>query len=284
MSVSKNSGTILSGKTTKIFSNFASAKIIILKLPGNISYLLRSKENEKLPDVFNEFILDSMFQMSSFIDCCEYRVNMLADSTELNVTDFGTGKNGIRKVKQIARKSSTEPRYGGVIQKIIDSFCIKTALELGTSIGVGTMFLAKANPKINVTTVEGCPETYKFAKNEFDKRKIGNVSFLNDNFDHLFDSNALNGQKFDLSLIDGNHTYEATLKYFNHIRKNHCGQKFIIVIDDINWSRDMFRAWEEISSQMPNSLRLNLFRMGIIFTGYDLPKEEVRAEIYKENL
>ena len=245
---------------------------------------MRSKENEKLPDVFNEFILDSMFQMSSFIDCCEYRVNMLADSTELNVTDFGTGKSGKRKVKQIARKSSSEPRYSGVIQKIIDSFGVKSAVELGTSIGIGTMFLAKVNPKINVTTVEGCPETYKFARQEFTKRKIGNVRFINDNFDHLFDSNALDSQKFDLAVIDGNHTYEATLKYFNHIIKNHCGQKSIIVIDDINWSRDMFRAWKEISSSMHKSVRLNLFRMGIIFNGFDFPNEEIMAEIYKEGM
>lgn len=244
--------------------------------------MIRTKENEKLPEVFNEFILDSMFQMSSLVDCCEYRVNMLADGTELNVTDFGTGKNGIRKVKQIARKSSAEPRYGGVIQKIIDSFDVETALELGTSIGVGTMFMSRVNSKIKVTTVEGCPETYKFAKQEFAKRKIGNVTFINDNFDHLFDSNTLKGQKFDLILIDGNHTYEATLKYFNHIVKNHCGQKSIIVIDDINWSRDMFRAWKEISSLMPNSLRINLFRIGILFNGYNFPKEEIAAEIYKE--
>ena len=284
MSVSKNSGTILSAKTTKIFSNFAIAKIIILKLPGNISYLIRSKENEKLPDVFNEFILDSMFQMSSFIDCCEYRANKFADSTELSVTDYGTGKSGIRKVKKIARSSSTEPRYGGVVQKIIDSFKVETALELGTSIGIGTMFLAKVNPKVKVTTIEGCPETYKFAKEEFTKRKITNVTFINDNFDHLFDSDTLKGQKFDLVVIDGNHTYEATLKYFNNILNNHCEQKSIIIIDDINWSRDMFRAWSEISFATPNSLRLNLFRMGIIFTGYDLPQAEIKAEIYKEGM
>lgn len=255
-----------------------------MKLPGNISYLIRSKENEKLPDVFNEFILDSMFQMSSFIDCCEYRVNMLADNTELNVTDFGTGKSGLRKVKQIARKSSTEPRYGGVMQKIIDTFAIETALELGTSVGIGTMFLAKANPKVKVTTVEGCTETCEFAKNEFTKRKIGNVEFINDNFDHLFDSDAQKELKFDLFYLDGNHTYEATLKYFDNIVKKHCVQKSIIVVDDINWSRDMFHAWKEISLRMPDSLRLNLFRMGIVFWGYDLPKMEIMAEIYKEGM
>jgi Predicted O-methyltransferase len=246
--------------------------------------LLRSKENEKLPDVFNEFILDSMFQMSSFVECCEYRLNMLADNTEINVTDFGTGKSDIRKVKQITRKSSTDPRYGGVLQKIIDAFKVENILELGTSVGIGTMFLAKTNAKTNVTTVEGCPETYKFTKTEFDKRQIANVTFINDNFDHLFDNDTLKGQKFDLVFIDGNHTYEATIKYFDNIAKKHSGQKSIIVIDDINWSREMFDAWKEISSHIPGSLRLNLFRMGIVFSGYDLPKMEIMAEIYKEGM
>ncbi|MBO7571546.1 MAG: class I SAM-dependent methyltransferase [Bacteroidales bacterium] len=254
-----------------------------MKLPGNISYLLRSKENEKLPDVFNEFILDSMFQMSSFVDCCEYRLNMLADDTMLNVRDFGTGNSGQRKVKDIARRSSTDVRYGGVMQKIIDAFKVESILELGTSVGIGTMFLARTNAKAEVTTVEGCPETSKFAKSEFAKRKIANVNFINDDFDHLFASNALKDQHFDLAFIDGNHTSEATIRYFDNIIKRYNNKKSIIIVDDINWSRDMYDAWKEISSRMPDSLRVNLFRMGIIFSGYDFPKAEVRAEIFKWN-
>lgn len=245
--------------------------------------MLRSKENEKLPDVFNEFILDSMFQMSSFVDCCEYRLNMLADDTMLNVRDFGTGNSGQRKVKDIARRSSTDVRYGGVMQKIIDAFKVESILELGTSVGIGTMFLARTNAKAEVTTVEGCPETCKFAKSEFAKRKITNVNFINDDFDHLFASNALKDQHFDLAFIDGNHTSEATIRYFDNIIKRYNNKKSIIIVDDINWSRDMYDAWKEISSRMPDSLRINLFRMGIIFSGYDFPREEVRAEIFKWN-
>ncbi|MBR5982787.1 MAG: class I SAM-dependent methyltransferase [Bacteroidales bacterium] len=254
-----------------------------MKLPGNISYLLRSKENEKLPDIFNEFILDSMFQMSSYIDCCEYRLNMLADNTVLNVKDFGTGNSGMRKVKDIARRSSTDVRYGGVIQKIIDAFKVKSILELGTSVGIGTMFLARTNAKAKVTTIEGCPETYEFAKSEFVKRKIANVNFINDDFDHLFACNALKDKHFDLAFIDGNHTSEATIRYFDIITKRYSNKKSIIIIDDINWSHDMYSAWKEISSRVPDSLRINLFRMGIIFSGYVMPKEEVIAEIFKWN-
>ena len=224
-----------------------------------------------------------MFQMSSFVDCCEYRLNMLADDTMLNVRDFGTGNSGQRKVKDIAHRSSTDVRYGGVMQKIIDAFKVESILELGTSVGIGTMFLARTNAKAEVTTVEGCPETCKFAKSEFAKRKITNVNFINDDFDHLFASNALKDQHFDLAFIDGNHTSEATIRYFDNIIKRYNNKKSIIIVDDINWSRDMYDAWKEISSRMPDSLRINLFRMGIIFSGYDFPREEVRAEIFKWN-
>lgn len=224
-----------------------------------------------------------MFQMSSFVDCCEYRLNMLADSTVLNVKDFGTGNSGQRKVKDIARKSSTDVRYGGVMQKIIDAFKVESILELGTSVGIGTMFLARTNAKTEVTTIEGCPETSKFAKSEFAKRKIANVNFINDDFDHLFASNALKDKNFDLAFIDGNHTSEATIRYFDNIIKRYSNKKSVIIVDDINWSRDMYDAWKKISSRMSGSLRINLFRMGIIFTGYDFLKEEVRAEIFKWN-
>lgn len=208
-------------------------------------------------------------------------MNMLADNTMLNVRDFGTGKSGQRKVKDIARRSSTDVRYGGVMQKIIDAFKVESILELGTSVGIGTMFLARTNAKTEVTTVEGCPETYEFAKSEFTKRKIANVNFINDDFDHLFASNALKDKNFDLAFIDGNHTSEATIRYFDNIIKRYSNKKSIIIVDDINWSRDMYDAWKEISSRMPDSLRINLFRMGIIFTGYDFPKEELIAEIFK---
>ena len=208
-------------------------------------------------------------------------MNMLADNTVLNVKDFGTGNSGQRKVKDIARRSSTDVRYGGVMQKIIDAFKVESILELGTSVGIGTMFLARTNAKTEVTTVEGCPETYEFAKSEFAKRKITNVNFVNDDFDHLFARNALKDKHFDLAFIDGNHTSEATIRYFDNIIKRYSNKKSIIIVDDINWSRDMYDAWKEISSRMPDSLRINLFRMGIIFTGYDFPKEELIAEIFK---
>ncbi len=253
-----------------------------MRLPANISYLIKSKQNEKLPDVFNEFILDSLFQMSSFVEVFEYRLNMLADNTLINITDFGTGKNRRRKVKNIAKTSSTELAYGGIMQKLVDTYGLKSALEFGTSVGIGTMFLAKSSSKMNVTTIEACKETYNFTKNEFEKRKIKNVNFINDNFDYILDNNLLKDRKFELFYLDGNHTYSATLKYFDYFLKTLSDRKSIIIIDDINWSREMFKAWREISAKMTDSLRLNLYRMGIIFTGYNLPKEEISAEIFKE--
>ncbi|MCF0206841.1 MAG: hypothetical protein HUK15_05375, partial [Bacteroidales bacterium] len=77
-----------------------------MRLPSNILYFVRSKENDKLPAVFGEFILNADFQMCSYLDACEYRTNLCADKTVINVTDFGTGSNGARRVGKITKSSA----------------------------------------------------------------------------------------------------------------------------------------------------------------------------------
>lgn len=221
--------------------------------------------------------------MCSFVEVSEYRYNLLADNTNVNIVDFGTGKNRRSKIKTIVKKASTSSIHGGMLQKLVHTFNLQSALELGTSLGVGTMFLAKASSKMQVTTIEASVELHNFTKEQFNQRNIENVKFINNDIDTVFDTNLLDYKKFDIFYLDGNHTYEATIKYYNYIRKNLCGKKAIIVVDDINWSRAMYKAWKEISKSEQNALRVNLFQVGIVFIGYKMPELEVMAEFVKDN-
>lgn len=245
------------------------------------------KHNELLPNDFNEFILNPYFQLSSFVDVCDYKEKLLGSSDEVSVRDFGAGskrmKKSKRKIADIAKNSSTMMRFGGVFQKIVENFDVKSVLELGTSLGVGTMCFAKTSSKTKVTTIDACRETQNYAKQQFEQMKIRNVEFINSRFDDVFDSDALR-QKYDLIFLDGNHTYEATIKYFKYSTQKLCNEKYIIIVDDINWSHDMYRAWEEFVAEKNDSLRINLFRCGIIFSGYSLPNISVRAKILDDTL
>jgi len=67
---------------------------------------------------------------------------------------------------------------------------------------------------------------------------------------------------FDLVFIDGNHHYEATLKYFEMLKPK-LSTGAMVIFDDIHWSRGMRRAWRDICRQKGIRFTVNFFKLGI---------------------
>ncbi|WP_109830452.1 O-methyltransferase [Reichenbachiella versicolor] len=145
-----------------------------------------------------------------------------------------------RKIANIARKGISEASDSLLILRLIEFFQYKTVLELGTSLGVNTLYLAKPASVESVVTIEADEGLTRIAKGTF--RSFPKIkSMLGDIDEKMPEIN----QAFDLIYIDANHTYEATLRYFNWA-KNHLTAEGTIVFDDINWSRGMSMAWKSI--------------------------------------
>ena len=110
----------------------------------------------------------------------KYYMNLLKkNSTIIEVHDLGAGSKrmgNMRSVRKIAQNSSSKGKYGDLLSKLVLHYQPQNILELGTSVGIGTAHLAAVNPKANITTVEGCPNTYSIAKKQFEELKFNNVS------------------------------------------------------------------------------------------------------------
>jgi len=245
-----------------------------LRVPGNIIYLIQSKKNHLLPEIFDDYILNMDFLPYSALEANDYRQKLIDSKETINVTDFGAGshkmKTNQRRISDIAKISGTSPEFGLLYQKLITHFGIKNILELGTSIGIGTMYFASASPDVSVTSVEACPETHKFAAKTLKDSKINNVNLICQDFDSYLDNLELSTQKFDMVFIDGNHKGQSLLKYIKILETRFLNSNYIIIADDINWSIDMSNAWEKICEQNSEKTCFNLFRCGIVFSGYDL--------------
>lgn len=61
-----------------------------------------------------------------------------------------------------------------LIQRVVNYFNPENTLEIGTSVGMGTVALA-SNTNSQVISLEGCPETAKVAKNQLKAFNITNV-------------------------------------------------------------------------------------------------------------
>ncbi len=194
------------------------------------------------------------------------RKKMYGSDVKLRVEQVGANsrhfKLNLRTVADLAKVSSVQSKFGNLLYRLVMQYKPATIIELGTSIGLSTIYLAKGNKNSHVITVEANSSLCDFAKSSFQENKLYNISVKQGMFDDLLDELSNKITKPAFIFIDGNHTYESTLYYFNYFADRM--EEGIIVLDDIHWSEGMHKAWNEIIQNDENQATVDLFSMGIV--------------------
>ncbi len=202
-----------------------------------------------------------------FVAIEKVRQKLLLDQTEVTIDDLGAKsphfKNAKRALSQVAQTSLSTAAYCRLYNRIIHYIDAKQILELGTSMGIATLYLAQKN-NAHITTFEGNTSAINVALTHFEFFNAQNIELIEGNIDSTLSDYLLNGTKINFVLMDANHRYEATMRYFNLICKR-ISEKGIIVLDDIHYSKEMSRAWRELSRHQLVYGSVDLFRCGILF-------------------
>jgi len=205
------------------------------------------------------------------------REELCQSEREIQITDFGAGStinnSKTRKVKDVAKNSAKNAKFGKLLYRIIQFYKPKNILELGTSLGISTSYLAKANANSQVFTFEGCPETAKIAQENFDKQNINNTSITLGDFNLTLSEKLKEIETIDLAFIDGNHQEKPTIAYFEECLK-YANNNTIFIFDDIHWSEGMENVWNYIKAHPKTTLTIDLFFVGIVFVKSELSKED----------
>jgi predicted O-methyltransferase YrrM len=139
-------------------------------------------------------------------------------------------------------------------------------LELGTNVGVSSSYLAtalEANSKTGrLMTLEVSQYRQRLASEVHANLGLDNVSYSVGLFaDRLAEAMDEMGE-IDLAFIDGHHSYQPTLDYFDAIFK-HSAEDAVFVFDDIRWSPGMKQAWSEIRSDERLGLVVDFHSVGV---------------------
>ncbi|MGL3000757.1 O-methyltransferase [Flavobacterium sp. RSSB_23] len=205
----------------------------------------------------------------------DYRKALLKNKNTINVTDFGAGsrvfKSNTRQIAQIAKTAGISSKRAKLLFRITQYFQPKSILEIGTSLGLATSSLALGNPKAKLTTLEGCPETSKIAKEQLQKSNFKNATTITSQFESFFTSNQLD-TNYDLIYFDGNHSKEATLAYFEQLLPT-INNETLWIFDDIHWSSAMEEAWEQIKEHPKVRVTIDTFQWGLVFFREEQAKE-----------
>lgn len=221
---------------------------------------------------------NNQFQ-NTFIE--EVRNVLLYDDKLLEFKDLGSGSNGStlvrRRVNDIARKSLTPRHYARLYQRLAQAIKGKKIIELGTSFGITTMYLAHVKDS-TVFSFEGTPEIAAIALRNLRYSHVENVELVIGDIAETLPPFISLLNSIDLVLMDANHRYEATMKYFDCISQAmHPGS--ILIMDDIHHSEEMERAWEAIKKKEIVYGSIDLFRCGLVFFDPSLNKQHVVLQL-----
>ncbi|HBL78917.1 MAG TPA: methyltransferase [Aequorivita sp.] len=202
-----------------------------------------------------------------------HRKALRSDPSMVEMKDFGQGsrvfKGNARKVSAVVKNAGMRKKRQKLLFRMAKYFKSENILELGTSLGLGTLALSLSNEFSAIHTVEGCPNTLLKAQEYFEKFNLHNIQIHQKLFSEFLENTS---EKFDLIFIDGDHNGERTLGYFHSLLKN-VHNDSVIIFDDIYWSKDMTRAWQKIIAHEKVTVSIDTFQWGLVFFRKEQIKE-----------
>ena len=205
-----------------------------------------------------------------------YRQDLLKNTGSIPVEDHGAGsRRGSgheKRICDLVRRTAVSPRRGQLLGRLADHLRPASMIELGTGAGIGSLYLALANPEGRVHTCEGSPAIARLAENGFEKLGIGNIEVHMGLFDDMLPGLLKQAGPGSLIFIDGDHREERLVSYVSQALASE-RQDLTIVMDDIHWSEGMYRAWKRIIRRPEISLSIELFNTGIVFVRERIQKD-----------
>ena len=249
------------------------------------------------PFVFN-FVLNVLNDRVAYPDYAAIeglRRRLRRDDTLLEIEDMGAGSvwkaPRQRSIGDITRRAAKSARLGQLLYRVARYYGPGTVLELGTSLGFSTAYLAAgagaaigvpvrggvgaaggaegeaggkgAGGGARVWSVEGAVQVAAVADKNL--RSLGlPVRQVVGNFDKVLPAVLQEMGTVGLAFVDGNHRREPTLAYFE-LLMTYAAPQAVLIFDDIHWSREMEEAWAAIKNDPRVYLTIDLFFIGLVF-------------------
>ena len=253
--------------------------VTFFQLRSFFNYWLDAVDEHSLhsPFLFDLYTKVIKIESEGILEIEKLRGKLLKADREIEVNDLGAGSKHTsgskRTIREIANTSLSDIRFSLLYHRVINHIKAKTIIELGTSFGINTLYLAQKKD-VKVYTFEGSDRVAEIAQDTFEFGAAKNIELIKGNIDSTLYSNLSRMPKADFVFMDANHQYKPTLKYFDWLlMKIH--DKSVIVLDDIHDSPEMEKAWNELRRHDLVYTSIDLYRCGILFFDPSLNKQHV---------
>lgn len=177
-------------------------------------------------------------------------------------------------VGRIARRSASTPAKGALLTRLVQCQGGRRALELGTNLGLGSLYLAAGlAPGGVLHTVEQNASLLSQARRHWrQQRPARRILAHEQRFDAFFAHEQGRLGRWDIAYLDGHHAEQPTARYLDALLP-HMAAEGLIILDDIHWSRGMSRAWAAACQRPEVATSVDLLWLGLLFVHRRKPPE-----------
>jgi predicted O-methyltransferase YrrM len=235
-----------------------------------IKYQLHAKKRQGIHSPFVYDLVDKGLRYPLFPEheniLSAFDKKQRSDLRKLSIQDLGSGSKHMgkeRTIKGIHRVSSSGKRFGNLLYKLCAHYKPERILELGTSLGRGTLAMHLGNTKAQITSIEGDASITAVAQENMNTLAIdvNQIQLYNRSFFAYLEEHRKGS--FDLVYIDGHHDGRALLEYCEAL-ENRIHDQSLLILDDIRWSKSMFNAWKTLCTSEKFNVSIDFFRMGML--------------------
>ncbi len=247
--------------------------LLLYRLFYYLKFLWNSKGPHRVhsPFVYNLY-------MNQILDNRDYyiyeeieiiRKQLLESKEAIHWREYGAGKSSKnsknkRQISELASKSLAPAKYARLLHRLVLHFSPKLTVELGTCLGITTLYLSKSNSQSKVISIEANEECAEIAMKNFESLNASNIQLIQG----VFSEKLLEILKLylviDFVFLDGDHKYQSTINYINQLLPN-LAETSILIMDDIHWSPEMDKAWQYVKQLPQVTVTIDIYRMGLVF-------------------
>ncbi len=205
------------------------------------------------------------------------RAELAQRKDSLTYIDYGainTGKTKTIKISKLLSSAVSNKWKCKFLRNLVLYYQPQHLIEFGTNLGISSAYMRSAQQKSLFTTVEAAEELSTIAQANF-KILCYTADFKTMTFDDFLFSHSKEIESCDFFYLDGDHSYAGTMRYFKTFWD--AGPKeMLFVLDDINWSPDMRRAWEDIKTYA-DCYTVDFYKMGLV-----IKRPDIQSSLHKK--
>ena len=181
------------------------------------------------------------------------------------------------KMADLYRSRVKPAKYDQLFFRMARHYKSQYVLEIASSLGITTSYLAIANPDTTIVTYEESEAIAKIAAQNFSSLSIKNTIQILDNINSPLKDTLNKITQLDFVFVNGNNCKETILFYWNMLY-NKAHNETLFIFDKIHGGTEMEEVWKEIQQLDMVTCTIDLFFIGIVSIRKEI-KEPVHLSI-----